>query len=99
MSFDQVTADLIRQIRERDAELAAVCDQANDDKHELDTLREAYATAKLDAERYRWLRARAYRTSDLEPAHWEFPAAAGIGATPDDAIDEEMLAAPRIGAA
>ena len=89
MSFDQVTADLIRQVRERDVELAAVRAQANDDKRELDTLREAYAAAKPDAERYRLLRK--YIVDSY--------IACGSGERLDAEIDAAMLAERGIGAA
>lgn len=50
--------------------------------------------ARRDAARYRWLRAKAWRTSDLEPPHWCIPETCELGETIDAAIDAAIASEP-----
>ena len=77
--------------REDDEHDAAMAAQALDDRDELATLREAYAAAKIDAKRYRWLR------ENGEPDAGMAYRADWLPGMYDAAVDAAMLAAPGFG--
>lgn len=112
MAYEQMTADMVRRVAELTAELAAVRAQANDDKQELDQVRE-YAAAlnarcisdTADAERYRWMEPRMfaadfdYGGDGVQALVFEMPVGFRASADCDDTIDAAMSAAPAVGAA
>ena len=67
----------------------AICHEAADT---IERLTRELDAARKDADRYRLLKRFVWRTSDLDPPHWEIPAFCGIGETVDEAIDNYISA-------